>query len=120
MLRLVTENKAAVKEVKGWVYHPEIKIGMNRIEKWLTKKAQEKGLTIVYSYNPIVFRIGLLLKLKGEKVTFVYKNVNGEEEVIVDDLGYYVNAPSHFLDMMEKIQDEIVDIRKERRYNNDR
>ena len=115
MLTLITSNKIEEGR-KDWEMHPEIKVGMNKIQKWLEKKAQAKEETIVFSYNPIVFRIGLLLKLRGEKVSFIYKG-NKTEEVLVDDLGYYVNPPSHFLDMMEKIQYDIIDIRKERRYN---
>lgn len=117
MLKLVTSNKVVdVKSKNGWIHmNPEIKIGMNKIKKWLEKKAQDKEFNIVFSYNPILFRIGLLLKLKGEKVSFAYIGSNKEEEVMVDDLGYFVNCPSHFLDMYEDIQREIIDIRAERK-----
>lgn len=119
MLKLVTSNKV-VEGKKGWEVHPEITIGMNKISKWLQKKAQAKEETIVFTFNPILFRMGLLLKLRGEKVSFGYMNSQTKvEEVLVDDMGYFVNPPSHFMDLMEKIQDEIVDIRKERRYNNE-
>lgn len=114
MLKLITSNKV-IEGRKDWEMHPEIKVGMNKIKKWLEKKAQEKEETIVFSYNPIIFRIGLLLKLQGEKVSFVYIGGAKSEEVMVDDLGYYVNAPTHFLDMMEDIQRDIVDIRNERK-----
>ena len=114
MLKLITSNKV-IEGRKDWEMHPEIKVGMNKIKKWLEKKAQEKEETIVFSYNPIIFRIGLLLKLQGEKVSFVYIGGVKSEEVMVDDLGYYVNAPTHFLDMMEDIQRDIVDIRNERK-----
>lgn len=120
MLKLITSNKV-VEGRKDWEMHPEIKVGMNKIQKWLEKKAQAKEETIVFSYNPIVFRTGLLLKLQGEKVSFGYMNSQTKiEEVQVDDMGYFVNSSPHFMDMMEKLQDQIVDIRKERRYNNDR
>ena len=114
MLKLVTSNKV-IEGRKNWEVHPEIKVGMNKIKKWLEKKAQAKEETIIFSYNPILFRIGLLLKLKGEKVSFAYIGSNKFQEVTVDDLGYYVNAPTHFLDMMEDIQREIIDIRNERK-----
>ena len=117
MLKLVTENKKSVKEIKGYIYHPEITIGMHKMGKWLEKKAQEKGLTIVYSYNPIIFKIGLLLKLKGEKVQFFYKNSSGkEEEVLVDNEGFFINPPLHFLDLEDKVQDEIRELRRQRKY----
>ena len=117
MLKLVTENKKSVKEIKGCVYHPEVEMGMHKMSRWLEKKAQEKGLTIVYSYNPIIFKIGLLLKLKGEKVQFFYKNSNGkEEEVLVDNEGFFLNPPLHFMDLEDKIQDEIREIRRQRKY----
>ena len=120
MLRLITSNKV-VEGKKSWEMHPEITIGMNKISKWLQKKAQAKEETIVFTFNPILFREGLLLRLQGEKVSFGYMNSQTKvEEVPVDDMGYFVNPPSHFMDMMEKIQEKIREIRKERRYSNDR
>ena len=113
MIKLVTSNKVEQPR-DGWIMHPEIQIGMNKLFKYMEKKAREKEVITIYSANPIVFRIGILLKLRGEKVWFYYLG-RKMEEVILDDLGYFVNSPAHFLDMMEKIQMDIVDIRNERR-----
>lgn len=114
MLKLITSNKL-VEGRKDWNMHPEIKIGMNKIKKWLEKKAQAKEETIVFSYNPIVFQIGLLLKLQGERVEFMFINSHKAETVMVDDFGYYVNSPVHFLDMEEDIQRDIREIRSARK-----
>lgn len=120
MLKLVTSNKVVdVKEKNEWIYmHPEVEIGMSKIHKWLKKKAQDKETYTVFSFNPILFRIGLLLKLQGEKVSFGYidSRKTKVEEVAVDDMGYFVNAPIHFMDLMEKVQDEIREIRRQRKY----
>lgn len=114
MIKLITSNKVT-KDIPGCEMHPEISVGMNRMAKWIKKKAQEKEETVIFTFNPIIFRMALLIKLQGEKVQFFYKGAK-LEEVIVDDLGYFVNPPSHFFDLYDKIQDEIRNIRRERKY----
>lgn len=116
MIKLIAGNKVPKNPKKDWVLHPEVEIGINKIGKWMEKKLLNKEDVTVFSFNPIVFRTGLLLKLKGEKVMFYYLQSNNKlEEVMVDDLGYYVNAPAHFLDEMESLQNEISDIRQIRK-----
>lgn len=115
MLKLVTSNKVQ-KDLTGYIVHPEIEMGMNKIWKWMEKQAQSKEEVAIFSFNPIVFRIGLLLKLQGEKVTFFYKG-SKEEEVIVDSEGFYINPPYYFMDLMDKVQDEIREIRRQRKYD---
>lgn len=114
MLKLITSNKV-VKDIPGCEMNPEISVGMNKIWKYLTKKAQDKEEHTVFSFNPVVFRIGLLLKLQGEKVRFFYKGAK-VEEVIVDSEGFYINPPYHFMDLMDKVQDEIREIRRIKKY----
>lgn len=114
MLKLVTSNRVP-KDLTGYIAHPEVEIGMNKLWKWMIKQAQAKEEVEIFSFNPVVFRIGLLLKLQGEKVTFFYKG-SKEEEVLVDNEGYFVNPPYHFLDLEDKVQDEIREIRRQRKY----
>lgn len=114
MLKLVTSNRV-LKDLTGYIAHPETSIGMNKIWKWMTKQAQSKEEVAIFSFNPVVFRIGLLLKLQGEKVTFFYKG-SKEEEVFVDHEGFFINPPLHFLDLEDKVQDEIREIRRQRKY----
>ena len=114
MLKLITANKV-VKDIPGCEMHPEISVGMNKIWKWMQKKAQAKEEVTIFSFNPVVFRIGLLLKLQGEKVKFFYKGAK-VEEVIVDSEGFYINPPYHFMDLMDKVQDEIREIRRSKKY----
>ena len=119
MLKLITSNKV-IKDIPKCItsngsyceMHPEISVGMNKIWKYLTKKAQDKEEHVIFSFNPVVFRIGLLLKLQGEKVRFFYQ----KEEVLVDDEGFFINPPYHFLDLEDKVQDEIREIRRSKKY----
>lgn len=116
MIKLIAGNKVPKNPKKDWVLHPEVEVGINKICRWMEKKLLNKEDVTVFSFNPIVFRTGLLLKMKGEKVVFYYLQSNNKlEEVMVDDLGYFVNAPSHFLDEMESLQNEISDIRQIRK-----
>ena len=115
MLTLVTSNKV-IEPIKGWFMHPEVSRGVGKtLKSFLDQKAKDNNEYVIFSFNPIIFRYGLLLKLKGERVKFQYMSGKKITDVMVDDLGYYVNSPSHFLDAMEKIQREIVDIRSVRR-----
>lgn len=114
MLKLVTSNRVP-KDLTGYIAHPEVEIGINKIWKWMAKQAQSKEEVAIFSFNPVVFRIGLLLKLQGEKVRFFYKGAK-VEEVIVDSEGFYINPPYHFMDLMDKVQDEIREIRRAKKY----
>ena len=115
MLTLVTSNKVT-EPVKNWFMHPEISRGLGKtLKTFLDQKARDKNENVVFSFNPIIFRYGLLLKLRGERVKFQYLSGKKLTDVMVDDLGYYVNPPTHFLDMMEKLQRDIGDIRSERK-----
>lgn len=116
MLKLVTSNKVP-KDLTGYIAHPETSIGMNKLWKWMAKQAQLKEEVAIFSFNPVVFNIGLLLKLQNEKVQFFYKDSNGKEiEIRVDNEGFFINPPLHFLDLVDKIQDEIRIIRRQRKY----
>ena len=43
MLKLITSNKVEEGR-KDWEMHPEIKVGMNKIKKWL----ETEGLNLIY------------------------------------------------------------------------
>lgn len=110
MLKIVMGYKDVNR--KNWIKHPEIKVGTNKIEQYLTKLAKSKKEYTVYSCNEIVYSIGVLLYLNNYNIKIYYLNKNKIEEVILDNCGYSIQNDFYFYN--KKITQKVNNIRIEK------
>lgn len=92
---------------KGLIKHPEIKVGIDKIEQYLTKLAKAKKEYTVYSCNVIVYSVGVLLYLNKYNVKIYCLNKNKIKRIVLDDLGYAIKNDFDFYDteIVEKVND---------------
>ena len=103
MLKIVMGYKDVNR--KNWIKHPEIKVGIKKIEQYLTKLAKSKKEYTVYSCNAILYDIGVLLYLNNYNVKLYCLNKNKIKEIILDDCGYSIKNDFEFYstEIVEKV-----------------
>ena len=115
MLKIIMGNKGIKNSKNDIIMYPEIKVGLDKIEEYLRKKAESDKIYTVYSLNNIVYLIGVLLYLQEKNVEVYIMNKGKKVKVIFDDLGYVinntVNIESYFKE--HKIMNKVNDIRLE-------
>lgn len=113
MLKIIMGNKGIKNSKNDIIMYPEIKVGLDKIEEYLRKKAESNKTYTVYSLNNIVYLIGVLLYLQEKNVEVYIINKGKKVKVIFDDLGYVinntVNIESYFKEY--KIMNKVNDIR---------
>ena len=115
MLKIIMGNKGIKNSKNDIIMYPEIKVGLDKIEEYLRKKAESNKTYTVYSLNNIVYLIGVLLYLQEKNVEVYIMNKGKKTKIVFDDLGYVinntVNIESYFKE--HKIMNKINNIRLE-------
>ena len=113
MLKIIMGNKGIKNSKNDIIMYPEIKVGLDKIEEYLRKKAESDKTYTIYSLNDIVYSIGILLYLQKKNIEIYIMDKGKKVKIIFDDLGFIINDTSNIECYFKnyKIMDKINDIR---------